>query len=143
MLQVILTRFSRRDADAALPAVEAPSAIPEETVDQSQARLAAIRETIDLIEVDLAAMIRDVQRASDAVRGGTRATAEMLGTIHAQSEQLAALAGQSPENAHHLADATEEFAKSSDEIGRQVRDAGALTDDAGEADRRSTRTNSS
>ena len=133
MLQTILTRFSRRDADAALPAVEAPPAIPEDTVDQSQTRLAAIRETIDLIEVDLAAMIRDVQRASDAVRGGTRATAEILGTIHGQSEQLAALAGQSTENAHHLADATEEFAKSSDEIGRQVRDAGTLTDDAGEA----------
>ena len=133
MLQAILTRFSRRDAGCALPAVEAPSAVPDDAIDQSQARLAAIRETIDLIEVDLAAMIRDVQRASDAVRGGTRATADMLGTIHAQSEQLAALAGQSTENAHHLADATEEFAKSSDEIGRQVRDAGTLTDDAGQA----------
>ena len=43
------------------------------------------------------------------------------------------MAAQSTENAHHLADATEEFAKSSDEIGRQVRDAGALTDDAGQA----------
>src|ERR1044071_5664451 len=133
MLQAILTRLSRRDAEAALPAVEAPSAIPAGTIDQSQARLAAIRETIDLIEVDLAAMIRDVQRASDAVRGGTRATADMLGTIHGQSEELAALAGQSTENAHHLADATEEFAKSSNEIGRQVRDAGTLTDGAGGA----------
>lgn len=133
MLQAILTRLSRRDEDAALPAVEAPSAIPEEAADQSQARLAAIRETIDLIEVDLAAMIRDVQRASDAVRGGTRASADMLAAIHAQSEELAALAQQSTENAHHLADATEEFAKSSDEIGRQVRDAGTLTDDAGAA----------
>ena len=132
MLHAILTRFSRRDADAAL-AVEAPSAVPDETIDQSQARLAAIRETIDLIEVDLAAMIRDVQCASDAVRGGTRATADMLGAIHAQSGQLAAMAAQSTENALHLADATEEFAKSSDEIGRQVRDAGALTDDAGQA----------
>ena len=103
------------------------------TIDQSQARMAAIRETIDLIEVDLAAMIRDVQRASDAVRGGTRATADLLGAIRAQSEQLAAMAGQATENATHLATATEEFAKSSDEIGRQVREAGTLTDDAGEA----------
>ena len=133
MLQALLTKLSRHDADATLPAVEAPPAAPDEAIDQSQARLAAIRETIDLIEVDLAAMIRDVQRASDAVRGGTRATADMLGTIHGQSEELAALAGQSTENAHHLADATEEFAKSSNEIGRQVRDAGTLTDEAGEA----------
>ncbi len=132
MLQAFLTKLSRRDADP-LPAVEAPPAVPEDAVDQSQVRLAAIRETIDLIEVDLAAMIRDVQRASDAVRGGTRTTADMLGAIHGQSEQLAAMAGQSTENALHLAAATEEFAKSSDEIGRQVRDAGTLTDDAGQA----------
>src|ERR1044071_9853769 len=127
MLQAILTRLSRRDAEAALPAVEAPSAIPAGTVDQSQARLAAIRETIDLIEVDLAAMIRDVQRASNAVRAGTGATAGLLGTIRGQSDRLAAMAEQSTENAKHLADASGRFAKSSDEIGRQVREAGALT----------------
>ena len=57
----------------------------------------------------------------------------MLGTIHRQSEQLAAMAGELTENALHLAAATEEFAKSTDEIGRQVRDAGTLTDDAGQA----------
>ena len=41
--------------------------------------------------------------------------------------------GQATENAPHLATATEEFAQSSGEIGRQVRDAGTLTDDAGQA----------
>jgi methyl-accepting chemotaxis protein len=123
----------RADAPDALPAVAAPPAVPEADIDQSQARMAVIRESIDLIEVDLAAMIRDVQRASDAVRGGTRATADLLGAISARSEQLAAMAGQATEGATHLATATEEFAKSSDEIGRQVREAGTLTDDAGQA----------
>jgi methyl-accepting chemotaxis protein len=128
-----LNFLSRGDDTQALPAVEAPPAVPEASIDQSQARMAAIRESIDLIEVDLAAMIRDVQRASDAVRGGTRATADMLGAIRGQSEQLATMAGQATEGATHLATATEEFAKSSDEIGRQVREAGTLTDDAGHA----------
>ena len=133
MLPNILDFLSRRREDEALPATEAPSAIPESAVDESQARMAAIRETIDLIETDLAAMIRDVRRASDAVRGGTRATADVLGVIRTQSESLATLAGNATENATHLANATEEFAQSSGEIGRQVREAGTLTDDAGHA----------
>jgi methyl-accepting chemotaxis protein len=130
----ILDRLIRRDATpdvAAPPAVAAPSAVTEPA--GAQDRMAAMRESIDLIEVDLAGMIRDVQRASDAVRGGTRATADLLGAISSQSEQLAAMAGQATEGATHLATATEEFAKSSDEIGRQVREAGTLSDDAGAA----------
>jgi methyl-accepting chemotaxis protein len=133
MLPKILDMFTGRRQAETLPAIEAPPAMPELEIDESQARLAAIRETIDLIETDLAAMIRDVQRAADAVRGGTRATAEVLGTIRAQSESLAALTGQATENATHLAGATEEFASSSGEIGRQVREAGTLTEDAGHA----------
>ena len=61
--------------------------------------MAAIRETIDLIETDLAAMIRDVQRAADAVRGGTRATADVLGAIRGQSDSLETLAGEATGNA--------------------------------------------
>ena len=123
----------RRQAEATLPTVEAPSAIPEAESDASQARLTGIRETIDLIETDLAAMIRDVQRASDAVRAGTRTSAEVLAAIRGRGEQLAALTGQATENAIQLATATEEFAQSADEIGRQVREAGTLTEDAGDA----------
>ena len=44
-----------------------------------------------------------------------------------------AMTTQATENAAHLATATEEFANSSGEIGRQVREAGTLTDDAGTA----------
>jgi methyl-accepting chemotaxis protein len=132
MFPKILDIFARREA-APLPEADAPSTIPELEIDESQTRLAAIRETIDLIEIDLAAMIRDVQRAADAVRGGTRATSDVLGRIGDQSEQLAALTGQATDNATQLASATEEFAHSSGEIGRQVREAGTLTDDAGQA----------
>jgi methyl-accepting chemotaxis protein len=128
-----LTR--RRDAEdgAVLPAADAPSTMPDTDADESQTRLSAIRETIDLIETDLAAMIRDVQRASDAVRGGTRTTSELLGVIRGQSGSLEALADEATGNATHLAAATEQFAQSSEEIGRQVREAGTLTDDAGQA----------
>src|SRR4249919_1233047 len=104
MLPKILDMFvGRREADPVVPALEAPSAIPEMDADSAQTRLAAIRETIDLIETDLAAMIRDVQRASDAVRGGTRATSEVLGVIRGQSGSLETLAEKATENATHLA----------------------------------------
>jgi methyl-accepting chemotaxis protein len=132
MLPKILDVFARREAGP-LPETEAPPAAPEIAVDDSATRLTAIRETIDLIETDLAAMIRDVQRAADAVRGGTRETSEVLASIRGQSEQLAALTGQATDNATHLAGATEEFAHSSGEIGRQVREAGTLSEDAGHA----------
>src|ERR1041385_2416340 len=132
MLPKIMDLFARREA-VALPETEAPPAVPEIVPDEPAAGLAAIRETIDLIETDLAAMIRDVQRAADAVRGGTRETSQVLGTIRGQSESLAALAGQATDNATQLAGATEEFAQSSGEIGRQVREAGTLSEDAGHA----------
>src|SRR5881227_83454 len=108
MLLKIRDVLARREA-AQLPDAEAPPAVPEIAVDDASSRLAAIRETIDLIETDLAAMIRDVQRASDAVRGGTRTTAEVLGVIRERSESLAGLSGSATENAAHLANATEEF----------------------------------
>jgi methyl-accepting chemotaxis protein len=134
MLANVLGFLTRaREPEATLPAVEAPSAVPEIEADLAQSRLAAIRETIDLIETDLAAMIRDVQRASDAVRAGTRTSAQVLAAIGGRGEQLAALTGQATENADQLATATEEFAQCADEIGRQVREAGSLTDDAGHA----------
>jgi methyl-accepting chemotaxis protein len=134
MLANVLGLLSRtRESEPAVPAVAAPPTAPEPESDLAQARLAAIRETIDLIETDLAAMIRDVQRASDAVRSGTRTSAEVLVAIRGRGEQLAALTGQATENAIQLATATEEFAQSAGEIGRQVREAGTLTEDAGDA----------
>jgi methyl-accepting chemotaxis protein len=128
-LRARLPRHQQAEQAVVVASVSAPPAAAE----GSETRLAAIRETIDLIEVDLAAMIRDVQRAADAVRGGARAGAETLGSIRAQSEQIATMATQATEGAAHLASATEEFAKSSDEIGRQVREAGTLSDEAGRA----------
>ncbi len=133
MMPRVLDLLRGRDAAAALPVAASPSTAPDAGNETVQTKMVAIRETIDLIETDLAAMIRDVLRASDAVRAGTRDTAAILGAIRGQSEQLATMTTQATENAVHLATATEEFAQSSGEIGRQVREAGTLTDDAGAA----------
>src|SRR6185312_3993599 len=50
----------------------------------------SIRETIDLLEFDLSAMIRDVAGAAAAVRGGASASAQSLAAIRARTETLAA-----------------------------------------------------
>ena len=90
----------------------------------------AIRETIDLLEADLAAMIRDVQCTAGAVRQGVEASAQSLAAIRERSDALAGKSRTAKDDAVQLAAATEEFAVSSHEILRQVREAGELTDGA-------------
>jgi methyl-accepting chemotaxis protein len=92
----------------------------------------SIRETIDLLELDLSAMIRDVASAAAAVRSGAGASAEALASIRARSETLAVQAQDAKRNTEQVAAASVELAQSSAEIDRQVRAAGNLTDDAAE-----------
>jgi len=91
---------------------------------------AAIRETIDLLEADFAAMIRDVHHAARAVGQGVQASAQALATIREKSEVLAGNSSDAKDDALQLATATEEFAMSSGDILRQVRDANHLTEGA-------------
>jgi methyl-accepting chemotaxis protein len=93
----------------------------------------AVRETIDLLELDLSAMIREVEHAAASVRGGASASAEALSAIRANTEILAAKSQDAKHDAEQVASATVELAQSSGEIDQQVRVAGSLTDDASEA----------
>ena len=112
------------------PPVSAPQ--PAAT-SKSLSNTTSIRETIDLLELDLSAMIREVAQAAASVRGGASASAEALAAIRASTENLAAKSQDAKRDADQVAGATEELAQSSGEIDQQVRIAGSLTDDAGEA----------
>src|SRR5665647_145843 len=79
------------------------------------------------------ASIRDVASAAASVRSGASASAEALAAIQARTATLAAHAQDAKRDALLVADATVELAQSSNEIDKQVRAAGALTDDAGDA----------
>ena len=92
-------------------------------------RIGAIRESIDLLEADLAAMIRDVQHATGSVREGVQASSQALAVIRARSEALAGKSRDAKDGAIQLAATTEEFAASSNEILRRVREAGDLTEE--------------
>lgn len=100
---------------------------------------ASIRETIDLLELDLSAMIDDVASAAASVRSRTGASAEALAAIQARTETLAAQSLDAKRDADQVADATIELAQSSSEIDKQVRVAGAAADDAGDAAAAATR----
>jgi methyl-accepting chemotaxis protein len=93
----------------------------------------AVRETIDLLEADLATMIRDVHCTADAVRQGVRASSQALAVIRQRSEIVAEDTRTAKDNALQLAGSTEQFASSSSEILRQVREAVDLTESASRA----------
>jgi methyl-accepting chemotaxis protein len=125
MLPDLLDRFRRRPpAPAPLPEVQAPPIEPEPA---AAPRVDVIRETIDLIETDLSAMIRGVEGAAASVNDGTSSTVEALESIRQRSEALARQASNSKRDAAQLAGATEELAASSSEITRQVDHASTLT----------------
>ena len=112
----------------ALPAEERPApALPPAAADLS------FRETVDLLETDLSAMIRDVARAAASVKADASASADILSAIRARTEELARESRDAKRAADTVAGATEEIARSSTSIEREVRLAGELTDQAAEA----------
>jgi methyl-accepting chemotaxis protein len=130
MLGFARAKKPHRGSEPPLP--ETPEVCPpvEKTAASSTA---SIRETIDLLELDLSAMIRDVALAATAVRSGASASAEALTAIQARTETLAVKSQDAKRDVDQVADATVELAQSSNEIDKQVRVAGALTDDAADA----------
>lgn len=107
---------------------------------ESGDRLTFIRETVDLLELDLGAMIRAVERSADKVRLGAQASVASLDAIRSRTEVLAARSQDAKANAAQLANASEELAQSFNEVGRSVREADVLADEAGEATSAAMRT---
>jgi methyl-accepting chemotaxis protein len=116
---------SARDVTLLPPAPEAPAAVPNAQ--------ATIRETIDLLELDLTAMIHDVGRAADIVSQGVRSSADSFAAIRARTGELAVKSQDAKRDTHAFAQATEELARTSGEIGRRVSEADTLAQNAGKA----------
>jgi len=112
------------------PPTAAPQLAP---VSEGPNSATSIRETIDLLELDLGAMIREVEEAASAVRGGASASAEALTAIRSSTETLATKSQDAKREADQIAGATYELAQSSTEIDQQVRIADSLTDSASDA----------
>jgi methyl-accepting chemotaxis protein len=101
---------------------------PAETVATVPA--SSTRETINLLESDLGATIREVQRACDLVCREAEDSAVATSNITHKTDSLVIQARTASRDLSQLAAAIEELARSSDDIGGQVRRADDLTDEA-------------
>ncbi len=128
--ETLTMKSQTRDGMALSNAAAFDGSSPALIPDQANAATASVRETIDLIELDLSAMIRDVAQAAEAVHSGTSASAKALAAIRQRSEDLATQSQDARRDAGQVAAATVELAQSAGEIDQRVKAAGALTDDA-------------
>ena len=122
--------FQKRPPQAAEPAmtpVVAATEVPlAPEVDQA-------RDILDLLELELGALIRQLERASSSVAGGAEATATTLTLIRARSDALAERTQAAQSTATTFSQAADKFTHSAEGIGSQVRHASRLADEAGAA----------
>ena len=125
--------FAQKPEVAAACAEGPGAALPAPSSERERCEIAAIKEAVDLLEADLIMMIREVAREAEAVSQGVKAAAAGLGAIRSRTETLADKARGAHRDAADLAEASAGLSRSSDDIGRRVGDAGAMTDDAATA----------
>ncbi len=133
LLARIARRIERRAPELDEPAPALAPALPatqERGETLSHASSTTVRESLDLLEADLAKLIAEVGHAADRVHVGIGSSTQSLEAIRGRTEALAELVNVANGDARQLASATEELAHSSSEIGRQVQMAGDLTNQA-------------
>jgi methyl-accepting chemotaxis protein len=91
------------------------------------------REILELLELELGAMIRQLERAANSVAGGAEATAATLTTIRQRTDALTGRTSAAQSTATTFSQAADKFTHSAHGIGSQVRDASKLADEASAA----------
>ena len=123
--------FRKRPPEPAVP-VEAPE--PAKPAAASGAPATdSTQEILDLLELELGAMIRQLERAANSVAGGAEATAATLSTIRQRTDALTGHTSAAQSTATTFSQAADKFTHSAQGIGAQVRDAGKLADQASAA----------
>ncbi len=95
----------------------------------------SVREILELLELELGAMIRQLERAANSVAGGAEATAATLSTIRQRTDALTGRTSAAQSTATTFSQAADKFTHSAEGIGSQVRDASKLADQASAAAR--------
>ena len=93
------------------------------------------REILELLELELAAMIRQLERAANSVAKGAESTASTLSAIRHRADALTDRTSSAQATAETFSQSAEKFTQSAHGIGTQVRDASKLADEASEAAR--------
>src|ERR1700709_298130 len=117
-----------------------PAAADAPAAAQSAANAAAdaphhdsAKEILELLELELGAMIRQLERAANSVAGGAQSTAATLTNIRARTDALTGRTSAAQSTATTFSQAAEKFTHSAEGIGAQVRDASRLADQASAA----------
>src|SRR5580692_2888282 len=121
----------RKAAPAPAPESQAKPAVVTEAADHSEAE--SIRQILELLEIELGGMIRQLDRAASSVAGGAEATAVTLATVRQRTDALSLRSSEAESTATIFSHAADKFADSAKGIGSQVRDAGKLADEASAA----------
>src|SRR6202790_4539838 len=128
--------FRKRPPQPASPAVEPPAAAPAAAADASGASDSdSAREILELLELELGAMIRQLERAANSVAGGAEATAATLSTIRRRTDALTGRSSAAQSTATIFSQVADKVTHSARGIGTQVRDASKLADQAAAAPR--------
>src|SRR5437762_792863 len=133
--------FRKRVTESAAPAVEpkvlakVPAKVPAVAIDTATAEGDSAKEILELLELELGGMIRQLERAANSVAGGAEATAATLTTIRQRTDALTGRTSAAQPTATTFSQAADKFTHSAQDIGEQVRDAGKLADQAGEIGR--------
>lgn len=122
-----------------LPDMAAPAAAPQAAQPVAHSEPAgtadgdSAREILELLELELGAMIRQLERAANSVAGGAEATAATLAAIRDRTDALTGRTNAAQSTASTFAHAADKFTQSALGIGAQVREAGKLADEASAA----------
>src|SRR5258706_6951 len=128
--------FRKRQPEPAAPAVEPTPVGPAIAADASGGSdNDSAREILELLELELGAMIRQLERAANSVAGGAEATAATLSTIRQRTDALTGHTSAAQTTATTFSQVADKFTQSAEGIGSQVRDAGKLADQASAAAR--------
>jgi methyl-accepting chemotaxis protein len=127
--------FRKRVPEPVLPAAQPKGQAAAVATDIAPADGDSAKAILELLEIELGAMIRQLERAAHSVAGGAEATAATLSTIRRRTDTLTDRTSAARGTATTFSHAADKFTQSAQGIGSQVRDAGKLADQASDAAR--------
>src|SRR3979490_3472532 len=107
--------FRKRQLEPAVPAVEPLPGGPTIVADASDSDSA--KEILELLGLELGAMIRQLERAANSVAGGAEATAATLSTIRQRTDALTGRTSAAQGTATTFSQAADKFTHSAHGIG--------------------------
>jgi methyl-accepting chemotaxis protein len=127
--------FKKRVPEPALPAAQPKAQPVADATESASADGDSAKAILELLELELGTMIRQLERAASSVAGGAEATAATLSTIRQRTDALTNRTSAAQGTATTFSHAADKFTQSAQGIGAQVRDAGKLADQASDAAR--------